>query len=216
MLPAMRTPPLLLLVLLLGVAACKSPAKEPASSSGKAAGTSGAETPESPDDPAPVPVSDLAQELLEHVVDEDIDGAMKLMISRQDFGRPEIWDALAANELARKMPADISYANTRGDSLEVVEDAVARFAGKGLEYLRTQMPEPEVKNERFDLYRGPLLVVRNADGEEQEIRLIGSLLHDKDEELWYLVHFDNKPPKPPRPSARTAPAPSPDPAPDPG
>lgn len=205
---AMRTLSYLLPVLLLGAGACKSSAPQPngAQDGPAAAETTGA--PEADRDPAPVPVSALAKELVEHLLDEDASAAMKLLISRKDFARPEIWDALAANELAKKMPADISYSNTRGDSLEVVEAAIQAFRGAELEYLRTEMPEPEVKNDRFDLYRGPMIVVRNADEQEQKLRLIGSLLHDKEQELWYVVHFDDDPPKAPR-NPRPAPAPDP-------
>ncbi len=227
---AMRLPSIAIALLCLGLGACTSKSKPAGagtrgSSAVASAGDTGATGPEAAEDPAPAPVAEVAQELLEHVLAEDSKSAMKLLITKKDFGRPEMWDAIASNELAKKMPIDISYANTYGDSEEVIDHAIAKYAGQDLAYVRTEMPEPQVKNDRFDMYRGPLVVVADEEGSEEKIRIIGSLLHDKQEERWYVVHFEDRKPSlspgapRPRPEQRASgagPEPAPEPLPDPG
>lgn len=136
--------------------------------------------------PAPSPLASahespeaLAREVLSALATRDRTRLESLALSEAEF-RARVWPELPASRPERNLTADYVWTDLEQKSRASLQTTLARLGGRHLELRRVEFRGETTDYETFSVSRDAELVVADADGVEQRVRVFGSVLHDGD------------------------------------
>lgn len=149
------------MALLGGAAGCK----------GEAARIPLAHTFDSPDE--------VARAVLDALARRDFQGLQALALTEEEF-REHVWPELPVSRPERNMPFEYVWGQTRQRSDHYLRQTFARYEGQWFELLRVEFDGETTAYRSVSVSRKTVLVVRDAGGQEQRLRLFGSILRQGD------------------------------------
>jgi hypothetical protein len=118
---------------------------------------------------------DLAQGVLEGFERRDVVTLRALALTEQEF-REHIWPALPASRPERNLPFSYVWGDLRQKSEQSLTELLARYGGQRFELLGVEYRGETTRYACSVVHRDTVLVVRDRDGAEQQLRLYGSTL----------------------------------------
>jgi hypothetical protein len=122
---------------------------------------------------------EAAQAVLDALATRDLPGLERLALTEQEF-REHVWPELPASRPERNMPFDYVWGQSIQRSRDFLRQTFATHEGQRFELLAVEFDGETTDYPSFSVSRRTALVVRNGDGEEERLRLFGSLLRQGD------------------------------------
>jgi hypothetical protein len=122
---------------------------------------------------------EAGQAVLDGLARRDYEALHALAVTEQEF-REHVWPELPASRPERNMPFDYVWGQSAQRSRDFLRQTFARYEGQRFELLGVEFDGVTTDYPSFSVSRQAVLVVRNADGEEERLRLIGSLMRQGD------------------------------------
>lgn len=121
----------------------------------------------------------LAREVLSALASRDRARLESLALSEAEF-RARVWPELPASRPERNLTADYVWQDLDQKSRASLQATLARLGGRRLDLKRVEFRGETTEYRTFSVSREAELVVADADGVEQRVRVFGSVLHDGD------------------------------------
>lgn len=102
-----------------------------------------------------------------------------LALTEQEF-REHVWPELPVSRPERNVPFDYVWGQTAQRAADSLKQTMAQYEGKRFELLAVEFDGETTEYASFSVSRKTVLVVRNAAGEEERLRVFGSLLRQGD------------------------------------
>lgn len=98
-----------------------------------------------------------------------------LALTEQEF-REHVWPELPVSRPERNMPFDYVWGQTAQRSADSLRQTMAKYEGQRFDLLGVEFDGETTDYPSFSVSRETVLLVRNAAGEEERLRVFGSLL----------------------------------------
>lgn len=118
---------------------------------------------------------DVLRQVLPALAANDQSALIKLSIDQNDF-KKYVWPALAVHMSGSDLTADKYYPTYQKVNQVGITDAGATLAGKKWEVVKVDLEPPQRKGKDFQLFGPPLVTLRDENGQEKTLRLVGGLL----------------------------------------
>jgi hypothetical protein len=122
----------------------------------------------------------LANAVLDGLARRDAAALQALALTEEEF-RTRVWPELPAARPGRNVPVDYAWADLSQKSRVYLTQTLARHGGRRYQLVTVEFLGETTRHESFEVARRAQLVVRGADGTEEQIRLFGSMLRAGDE-----------------------------------
>jgi hypothetical protein len=129
----------------------------------------------------------LAAEFLSALRASDLKVIRQLTISEEEWVR-YVWPVSAANKPGANLTAEFVWNHMHMRSQAALAAAFSRNKGKSYDLLGLRFAEDPREFPEFTIHRGPRLLVRDKKGEEEELRLFGSVFEVEGE--FKIFNFD--------------------------
>jgi hypothetical protein len=123
---------------------------------------------------------DLARSVLDAVARADRTALERLAISDREF-RERVWPALPASRPERNLPLDYVWGDLRQKSAGHLSQTLAQHGGRRYSLVDVAFLGETTPYANFEVLRKAQLRIRDDEGEEQVIRLFGSVLRSGSE-----------------------------------
>jgi hypothetical protein len=115
----------------------------------------------------------LAQAVLDAVAQRNRGAAEALALSEQEF-RDHVWPELPAARPERNLPFSYVWGDLRQKSEASLTETLARYGGRRLALIAVRFDGELTRYPSYQVHRETTLRVRDASGEESDVRLFGS------------------------------------------
>ncbi|MEM6294938.1 MAG: hypothetical protein AAGA54_26945 [Myxococcota bacterium] len=116
----------------------------------------------------------LGQALVEALNAEDGEALAKLALTETEY-KERFFPITINHPNALKFGADLSWSELHGESKGDMKTALERYGGQSLTYVRIDVKEV-AERPKATLHRRPTLVVKNGEGNEMTLVMLGSIL----------------------------------------
>ena len=130
-------------------------------------------------------VESLAEAVLDALARKDRAALEGMALSEREF-RDHVWPELPASRPERNLPFSYVWGDLRQKSLGALSETLARHGGRRYELVRVTF-NGQTDYQGFRVYREATFRVRDAEGQEQPIRVCGSFI-EKDG-AWKVFSF---------------------------
>lgn len=120
-----------------------------------------------------------AQAVLDGFAREDLSALQTLALTEQEF-REHVWPELPVSRPERNMPFEYVWGQTAQRSDHSLRQTYARYRGEPFTLVGVEFEGETTDYPTFSVSRRTVLVVTNAEGAEERLRLFGSLLRQGD------------------------------------
>ena len=121
------------------------------------------------------PADDVMRQVVSALSANDQSALTKLSIDQTEF-KKYVWPALAAQMSGSNTNADKYYPTYQKVSQAGIAEATTALAGKKWEIVKINLEPAQRRGKGFQVFGGPVLVLRDEGGQEKTIRVVGSLL----------------------------------------
>jgi hypothetical protein len=118
---------------------------------------------------------DVLRQVLPALAANDQPTLSKLSIDQSDF-KKYVWPALAVHMSGSDITADKYYPTYQKVNQVGITDASTTLAGKKWEVVRVDLEPPQRKGKDFQLFGPPQITLRDENGQEKTVRVVGGLL----------------------------------------
>jgi len=118
---------------------------------------------------------EVIRQALPALVANDQPTLNKLTIDQSEFKR-YVWPRLAAQMSGSNTSADKYYLTYQKVNQVGISEANTTLAGKKWEVVKVDLESPQRKGKGFQLYGPPLVTLRDENGQEKTMKLVGGLL----------------------------------------
>lgn len=105
----------------------------------------------------------------------DTDVLHRLRVNRDEY-LSWIWPEFPAARPPRNFPGDFAWSNLNKQSVLGLGKWLQVYGGKNLTFVDMRFEKPTEKYNGFTLLRGSVLTVRNVNGNNLELRILGSVV----------------------------------------
>ncbi len=116
----------------------------------------------------------LGQALVDGLNAKDHDALAKLAVTEVEY-KERFFPITINHPNALKFGPDLSWSELHGESKGDLKTALERYGGQSLTFVRVDVKEV-ADRPKSKLHRRPTLVVKNADGNEMSLVMVGSVL----------------------------------------
>ena len=109
----------------------------------------------------------------------DIEKLNRLRVQREEY-LDWIWPAFPASQPPSNFPGDFAWSNLNKKCNIGMKKWIARYGGQNLEFVAIRFDRPIETYEGFQLFRGAVLMLKNAAGEKGELKILGSVVVKND------------------------------------
>ena len=120
--------------------------------------------------------------------EKDIAQLNRLRVQRKAY-LDWIWPAFPTSRPPSNFPGDFAWSNLNTKCNIGMKKWLARYGGHNLKFVDIRFDQPQETYEGFQLLRGTVLTLENADGEKQELKILGSVVV-KDDRYKLLSYKD--------------------------
>jgi hypothetical protein len=117
----------------------------------------------------------LASEVLAALEQRDAARLQQLALNEDEF-RDVVWPELPAARPERNLTADYVWRDLHAKSRVGLEALIAEYGGKPLQLVRVEYQGETTQHRSFLVRRDAVVIARNGDGQEQRLRLFGSVV----------------------------------------
>ena len=130
----------------------------------------------------------LGQAIVEALNAQSEEDLHRLRVDQEQYEK-ELWPEFPSSRPELNFTAEFAWGNMNKKCLVGVTKWVRLYGGKNYEFVRIQFNRPIQSYDTFTLRRGTLLTVRTPDGNERELRILGSVV-EKDN-YYRLLSYDD-------------------------
>jgi uncharacterized protein YceK len=117
----------------------------------------------------------LARAALRAFEQRDVSRLRQMALSEEEFRR-HVWPELPAARPERNLPFSYVWGDLRQKSEGRLRERVVRYGGAPMQFVRLEFEAPATQYASYVVHRDSLLIVRGRDGQEQRVKLFGSVL----------------------------------------
>jgi hypothetical protein len=117
----------------------------------------------------------LASEVLAALARRDAARLQQLALNEDEF-RDVVWPELPAARRERNLTADYVWRDLHAKSRVGLEALIAEYGGQPLQLERVEYQGETTQHRSFLVRRNAIVIARNGDGQEQRLRLFGSIV----------------------------------------
>lgn len=103
------------------------------------------------------------------------DDLHRLRVDAEQYQK-ELWPEFPSSRPELNFTPDFAWGNINKKCLQGVAKWVRRYGEKDYEFVRIQFTRPTQEYNTFKLRRGTILTVRTPEGEERDLRILGSVV----------------------------------------
>lgn len=170
-------------LLLVGAGIACAPGGEEAATPGEAPARGEGTAPAGASEPAHVTelagtfdtVFTLAQEILERIEAEDLDGLVRLRVSEAEFYWL-VWPELPSSQPERNLTWDYVWRDLNQKSLNSARRVIDRHGGRSYQLMRVEFADETTDYASYRVHRDARVVVQDAAGEILTLDLFGSVI----------------------------------------
>ena len=105
----------------------------------------------------------------------DIEQLNQLRVQREAY-LAWLWPAFPASRPPSNFPGDFAWENLNKKCNIGMKRAIANHGGHNLTFVDIRFDKPTETYDGFQLLRGTVLTLRNAEGEKMELKILGSVV----------------------------------------
>ena len=106
---------------------------------------------------------------------KDIAKLNQLRVQREAY-LAWLWSAFPASQPPSNFPGDFAWENLNKKCNIGMKRALARYGGHNLTFVDIRFDKPMETYDGFQLLRGTVLTLRNAEGKKMELKILGSVV----------------------------------------
>ena len=106
---------------------------------------------------------------------KDIAKLNQLRVQREAY-LAWLWPAFPASRPPSNFPGDFAWENLNKKCNIGMKRAIARYGGHNLTFVDIRFDKPMETYDGFQLLRGTVLTLRNAEGKKMELKILGSVV----------------------------------------
>ncbi len=106
---------------------------------------------------------------------KDIEHLNRLRVQREEF-LGWIWPEFPASRPPSNFPSDLAWSNMNKKCNIGMKKWIDRYGGQTLKFVNIRFDRPQETYKGFQLLRGTVLTLQNAEGKKQELKILGSIV----------------------------------------
>lgn len=131
---------------------------------------------------------DLGQAVVAALNAQSEEDLHSLRVDEEQYAK-ELWPEFPSSRPELNFTPEFAWGNMNKKCLQGVAKWIRLYGGKNYEFVRIQFTKPTQPYDTFKLRRGTILTIRTSDGEERDLRILGSVVEK--EKYYRLLSYDD-------------------------
>ena len=119
--------------------------------------------------------ADVGRAVVAELNAKDREGLYRLLVSKQEYTE-EMWPAFPASNPKFNFTPEFAWSSLNKKCIIGIEKWTARDGGQDLAFVEIRFTKPAEPYIGFRLHRGTVLTVKNPQGQEVELKFLGSIV----------------------------------------